>query len=272
MARFKKTLPELADLTAPCVTGGPDRPQGGLDRGRRLGGNGGRDTACHLGELAGRHDLRDHAHHLGLAGRDPLVRAHQRHPHEIPEGHARGHQSGLEHRRHAVGHVGVEERRVLRGDDEVRLPEKVEGAASRHPVHGGDDRLPQSLAARPDVLAGVLVGVRVEVVLRLGGGHLAPVDPRAERSLTGPGQDDRTHGLIASQGLPHLSELVLHRLVEGVVHLRTIQRHHGDTVRLLVLQRVELHAVLRFHAVPGRQRSGPPAGRRALPVCRSRAS
>ncbi len=90
------------------------------------------------------------------AGRQALVVAEQRQPHDLAERHDPRHVDRLERGRHAVGDVRVEERGVLGGDDELDLAEHVERAAAGHAVHRRDHRLPEVAALRADVVAGVV--------------------------------------------------------------------------------------------------------------------
>ena len=64
-------------------------------------------------------------------------------PQRLPEGQLLHQVHRLEAGDHAVGDVGVEERGVLRREDDVGLTEEVERAAAGHAVDGGDDRLPE---------------------------------------------------------------------------------------------------------------------------------
>src|SRR5258705_524409 len=63
---------------------------------------------------------------------------------------------GLEGRGHSVLDVGVEERGVVGGNDELDFAEHVERAAARHAVHRRDHRLPQVATLGSDVGSGVV--------------------------------------------------------------------------------------------------------------------
>ena len=114
---------------------------------------------------ASRHHLGDEADLEGPCRADALVVAEQGHAHDLAERHAVEHQRRLEHGRHAVGDVRVEERGVVGGHDDVGLAEQVEGAAAGHAVHRRDHRLPALVAAWAEPAAGVDVGERIERVL-----------------------------------------------------------------------------------------------------------
>src|SRR5207248_1150130 len=82
------------------------------------------------------------------------------------ERHAAQQQDRLEGRDEAIGHMRVEERRVISSDDDVDLAEQVEGSATSHAVHGRDDRLPDFLALRTQYAPGVVVRQWVVLVPR----------------------------------------------------------------------------------------------------------
>ena len=122
--------------------------------GRRRDRLGGPRGALH--QLAGGRDLGDHPDLVRPLRRHPLVVAEQREPHDLGERHDPRHVDRLVRRGHPVGDVRVEERRVLRRDDELDLAEHVERAAARHAVDRRDDRLPEVVRLRPDVVARVV--------------------------------------------------------------------------------------------------------------------
>ena len=195
MARLRNVLPTSMAWPRGHLAGHPERAQRGLHRRGRLRRDGGRDAVGGGLQLARRGDLGDQADLEGAGGADALVVADQRHPQHLAERHAVQHLDRLEHRRHAVGDVRVEERGVLGGDDDVDLAEQVERAAAGHAVHGRHHRLPALVGARAEAAAGVDVGERVERVLEaaLVGRHLVAVDARAERLVAGGGEHDRPH-------------------------------------------------------------------------------
>jgi hypothetical protein len=145
--------------------------------------------------------------------------------------------------------VGVEERGVLGGDDDVGLAEHVERPTARHAVDRGDDRLPEVVGLGVDVVAGVVVherrrhpaglvgGARIVEVL---GDGLGPVDAGAERLLPGAGEDHAADVVVAAQGGPQVPHLVLHLHVERVVHLGSVQRDDGNVIALFVPERLVL--------------------------------
>ena len=150
---------------------------------------------------AQRHDLGHEPDLVRALRRHALVIAEQRDPHDLVERHLLHDVDRLEHRRHAVGDVRVEERRVLGRDDELDLAEHVERAAARDAVHRRDHRLPQVARLRADLLAGIVEhprrasGSRCPLRLLLGVGvavahRLHAVDPGAERTLAGTRQHD----------------------------------------------------------------------------------
>ena len=104
----------------------------------------------------GRDDLGDQPDLQRPLGGHALLAAEEGQAHQVAEGHAPGHLQRLEGGGHVEGEVGVEEGGVLGGDDEVDLAEHVEGAAAGDAVDGRDHRLPQVVALRPEVLAGVV--------------------------------------------------------------------------------------------------------------------
>ena len=147
----------------------------------------------------------------------------------------------------------VEERGLLGGDDEVDLPQQVEGAAACHAVDGTDDRLPQVARLRAEVFTRIVEhegrgtgsyvhGFAVLAHRVVTGGlaqGLVAVDTGAERLVAGSGQDDRPHVVVAPKGPPQGAELALHDGVEGVVDLGPIEGDPGDAVGLLVAECLE---------------------------------
>ena len=118
-------------------------------RQRRRRGDGLGRPADGLVQLVGLDHLRDEPDLVGPLGGHPLVGAEQRHAQHLLERHLLEHLDGLVGGRHLEGHVRVEEGGAPLGDDEVALPEQVEGAAAGHAPHRGDDRLPQLVGLGP---------------------------------------------------------------------------------------------------------------------------
>ena len=177
---------DVEHLRAGELAGRPQRAQAGLHGRRRLRRDGGwrsggrRRRASAAGTTSVTSPIS-----RARRGADALVVAQQRHAHDLAEGHVVQHQRGLEHRRHAVGDVGVEEGGVVGGHEDVGLAEQVEGAPAGHAVDRR--RSPASstrCCAGPRRRARVAVGERVERVLDAAvGRHLGAVDARAEGLL-----------------------------------------------------------------------------------------
>ena len=165
MARLRNVLPTSMAWPRDTSRAVQSVRRRGLHRGGRLRRDRRRDAVGGGLQLARRGDLGDQADLEGPGGADALVVAHQGHPQHLAERHAVQHLDRLEHGRHPVGDVRVEERGVLGGDDDVDLAEQVEGAAAGHAVHGGHHRLPALVGPGPEAAAGVDVGERVERVL-----------------------------------------------------------------------------------------------------------
>jgi len=244
------------------VVGHPHRPHGALHGVVRRRGDGPGDPPRPFHEGLLRHHLGDQAQLMGAGGRHALVRAEQGHAQRLAQGELLQEMHRLEARHHAVGDVGVEEGGVLRRDDDVGLPEHVEGAAAGHAVDRSHHRLPHVVLLRVDEDAGVVVHegrpdgpgrdgvgilVRRQVVL---GDRLVAVDPGAEGLVARPGQDHDAHVAVPAQTRPQLAQLPLHPEVEGVVLLGAVQGHGGDAVVLLVEKRLEVGVHL--PALPGR--------------------
>src|SRR5207237_4561363 len=117
----------------------------------------------------------------------------------------------------AEGEGGVEEVGVRGGEDDVDLPQQVEGAAARHAVHRRDHGLPQVVGLRADVLAGIVrvprpparrlpVGgevVLAEVVGAAPAAHrLLAVDANTESTVAGTGQHGATNVTAPPQRPP----------------------------------------------------------------------
>ncbi len=166
--------------------------------------------------------------------------AEEGHPHDLAEGHAVQHERRLEHSRHAVRHVRVEEGGVVGGDEDVRLAEQVEGAPAGHAVDGGDHRLPAVVAARSEPAARIRIGQGVEAVLDpLVGRDLGAIDARAKSLVTGCGDDHRPHVVVVTHVGPRRRHLVAHGGREGVVPIGPIQRDGRHAVGHLVPDRAE---------------------------------
>ncbi len=152
---------------------------------------------------------------------------HQAHTHQVPECHPAGEQDRLVDGRHPVGHVGVEEGGARRRDDDVAFAKEVEPTTACDAVHRSNDGLPQTLALRADLPSWVVVGEGVEILVRR---NIATIDSRAERLLPRSRQHDDPYLFVGTNLTPQAGELVLHSLVERVVHLGPVQRHMGDVV------------------------------------------
>ncbi len=179
------------------------------------------------------------AHQSGLTGsprRHPLINPDEAHPHQVPERHPVGQQDWLIDSRHREAHMRIKKRGALRRDDDVALAEEVEPSATRHAVHCGNHRLPQPLTLRADLLARIVVGEGIEFLV---GRNIATIDARAERSISGAGQDDNPYRIVEANVAPERSELVLHPLVERIVDFRPIQCHLCDVITNVVCDRSE---------------------------------
>ena len=239
----------------------PGRPQGlhgGLRGPGRLRGDGRGRPARRLPELAAGHHLADEADLPGPPRREALVAAQEREPGDLSEGHAWHHDGRLVHGGHAEGEVGVEERGVLGGDDELHLAEQVEGARAGHAVDGGDDRLPAPVGLRAEPRPGVVPCERVELGDAVGG-DVRPVDAGAEGALARGGEHDAPHGVVVADAGPHVGQLDLHLLVEGVVDLGAVEHDPAHAPVPLVPERLEVSRRLSWrHALPAQDRSGYP--------------
>ena len=130
----------------------------------------------------------------------------------------------------------IKERGVLCRDDDVALAEEVEPSATGHAVDCGNDGLPQPLTLRADLLAGIVVGERIEFLF---GRNIATIDAGAKCPISGTGQYDNPYRLIEANMAPDRGEFILHALVECIVHFRPIQRHLGDVVTNVIGDRRE---------------------------------
>ncbi len=179
--------------------------------------------------------------------------AEQREPHDLMERHLLKHMDGLKGRGHPVGDVRVEECGVFRRDDELHFAQHVERSAAGHAVHRGDHRLPQVARLGTNVGAGIIEHERrrgppnrtlTGVVFTAHG--LGAVDAGAERLVPGSRQNHHAYVVVAPEATPQLVQLALHLRVEGVMNLRTIERHPGHTGLFLVQKRL----VLLCHDLP----------------------
>ena len=116
----------------------------------------------------------------------------------------------LEARRHAEGHVRIEERRMLDRDDEVDFAQHVEGSTAGHTVDGRYDRFPQVVGLWADVLARIIHMPRcgrrrpgpsstgsVDVLGRIPAPHdLAAVYSDAERLVAGTRKHHATNVIV----------------------------------------------------------------------------
>jgi hypothetical protein len=131
-------------------------------------------------------------------------------------GHLRQEVDRLICRRHAVRHMRLEERRVIRRDDELGIAEQIERSTARHPVHRHDHRLPQIALLRAGQASDVIHHERQNALARrvagqrLAAPRLGNVKPGAERPLPSPGEHDDTHRFVPTEVGPQLAQLELH--------------------------------------------------------------
>lgn len=92
------------------------------------------------------------------------------------------------------------------------------------------------LALRADPLPGIVVGEGIELI----GRYVATIDPGAEGLIAGTRQDDDPYVIVEPDMTPHRRELLLHPLVECVVHLWPVQRDARDVVVHGVDDRTEI--------------------------------
>jgi hypothetical protein len=135
------------------------------------------------------------------------------------------HADRLQRRDDAAVCMRVEERCVVRANDDVRLIEQVHGAAGHQPLHRGDHRLPDRPLLRTEPRTRVLLTPRVDVVPPRG---LLEIHASAERSVTVGPKHECVDAVVASDALPGVGDVERHLFVERVVSLRTVQRHRCD--------------------------------------------
>lgn len=215
---------------------GPHRPYRPLHRLRRVRRDHARRPHRRRHRASGRRHLADQPGLIGTAGRHPFGRTHQGHPGHLPERHPLRHVDRLVRADHAVRRMGVEEGRLLGCDDELRLAQQIERPAARHPLHGGDHRLPQVVRLRPDRDQRIVDRVRGRGLRDL---HVA-VEPRAEGATARAGHDDGPHVVIESERPPDTGQFVGRRQIDRVQPLGPVEGDERDP-GLLVGLRPQCH-------------------------------
>ncbi len=188
---------------------------------------------------------------MGALGAHSFARPEERQPHDLAERHLLEHVYRLETSRHPVRDMRVEKRRVVCRDDELDFTEHVERPTACHPVDRSDDRFPEVVGLRTDVVAGIVevpgVGCCVADPRRIrttdiGFGfpvahRLIAVDADAEGLFACASEHDTVDVVITPKASPNVLQLLLHLVVEGVVDLGPVQRDPCDTVDLFVENR-----------------------------------
>src|SRR6266403_1762005 len=134
-------------------------------------------------------------------------------------------------RNDAQRNLGLAELRVLRGDPERAGHGRLATAAERKAIDRGDHRLAEILDQVENRLA---ERARLFCFDRRDTGQLVDVGSGDERLVAGPCEDDAAHGGVIPRVLERRSEVLPGPPVQGVEHLRTIQRDVGDGALLLV--------------------------------------
>src|SRR5437870_2946547 len=134
-------------------------------------------------------------------------------------------------RNDAQRNLGLAELRVLRGDPERASHGRLATAAERKAIDRGDHRLADILDQVENRLA---ERARLFSFDRRDTGQLVDVGSGDERLVAGPCKDDAAHGGVIPRVLEGRSEVLPGPPVQGVEHLRAIQRDVGDGALLLV--------------------------------------
>ena len=131
--------------------------------------------------------------------------------------------------RHAAdAGLGQAEGRFLGRDDDIAAEHHFESAAERMAVDARDDRNVERLAQRDAAEAAgprrrpVVEPARAAAALHVGAG--------AEGAVTGAGQHDRAHLAIALDRGPDRLQLALGCRVDGVEHIRPVDRDPRDVL------------------------------------------
>ena len=128
-------------------------------------------------------------------------------------------------------HLRLAELRGLDGQSDRASHRQLAAAAQGEAVDGRDDRLAEVFDDRGEALPLSRLG------LGLGRGvvgHLGDVRAGCKRLVARAGQDHAAHAGIVSGLVEDLAELGDRGLVEGVEHLRPVERHVGDRSLFLV--------------------------------------
>ena len=123
--------------------------------------------------------------------------------------------------------MGVEERGVAGGDDDVGVGDEVQTAAGAAPVHGRDHRLPHLVVPRGEAQLGVaratrLLGHRLLVAAE-GGDVEAGLEALALARV-----HDHPHRGIGVELAPRLLELGHHASVHRVADLGPVEHQPAD--------------------------------------------
>src|SRR5205809_2997024 len=128
-------------------------------------------------------------------------------------------------RNDAQRNLGLAELRVLRGDPERAGHGRLATAAERKAIDRGDHRLAEILDQVENRLA---ERARLFCLDRRDTGQLVDVGSGDERLVAGPCEDDAAHGCVIPRVRKGRSEVLPGPPVQGVEHLRAIQRDVGD--------------------------------------------
>ncbi len=215
---------------------GPHRPYRPLHRLRRIRRDHARRPHRRRHRATGRCHLADQPGFVGTAGRHSFGRTHQGHPGHLPERHPLRHVDRLVRADHAVRRMRVEEGRLLGRDDELRLAQQIERPTARHPLHGGDHRLPQVVRLRPDRDQRIVDRVRGRGLRHL---HV-PVEPRTEGPPARARHDDGPHLVIEAERPPDAAQFIRRRQIDRVQLLGPVEGDDRDP-GLLVGLRPQCH-------------------------------